>query len=77
MHTFFKPLFLLPSPSGRGAGGEGLYAQCKKRHCLQFNTLSPHPNPLPEGEETCVHTLARREREFNVALLPQHPIKGT
>ena len=58
MHTFFKPLFLLPSPSGRGAGGEGLYAQCKKRHCLQFNTLSPHPNPLPEGEETCVHTLA-------------------
>ena len=36
-----KRIFKLPSPFGRGAGGEGI----EKLNC-------PHPNPLPEGEGT-------------------------
>jgi RecB family exonuclease len=41
----------LPSPSGRGAGGEG--AQSDSRLSRTFSsTGSPHPNPLPEGEGT-------------------------
>jgi len=39
-----------PSPSGRGAGGEGY---CRRPAATQEQTArSPHPNPLPEGEGT-------------------------
>jgi ribonuclease R len=34
----------LPSPSGRGAGGEGIFAESQVKR--------PHPSPLPEGEGT-------------------------
>ncbi len=34
---------ILPSPSGRGAGGEG-------KTLLHSPLLSPHPTPVPEGE---------------------------
>jgi succinate dehydrogenase / fumarate reductase, iron-sulfur subunit len=46
----------LPSPFGRGVGGEGVHhlktpALCEK---------GPHPNPLPKGEGTPILTLSER-----------------
>jgi carboxyl-terminal processing protease len=40
----------LPSPSGRGAGGEGLAEPRQQDN--NFAAESPHPNPLQKGEET-------------------------
>jgi ribonuclease R len=56
----------LPSPSGRGAGGEGM--SDGKR-----DSLSPHPNPLPKGEGTVnltppVHTLLGHMHELAMLL---------
>jgi len=39
---------VLPSPFGRGAGGEG---DCQVPSAIQHGN-SPHPNPLPKGEGT-------------------------
>ena len=41
----------LPSPFGRGAGGEGIVKLHKHGNASAAAT-SPHPNPLPEGEGT-------------------------
>jgi len=45
---------ILPSPVGRGAGGEGLDGE--RSNPLQESSVSPasrpHPNPLPKGEGT-------------------------
>ncbi|MBI5761564.1 MAG: hypothetical protein HZA46_23890, partial [Planctomycetales bacterium] len=42
---------LLPSPPGRGAGGEGtLHCELTPNHQL----TPPHPNPLPKGEGAMV-----------------------
>ena len=38
----------LPSPTGRGAGGEGLIKE--RQTIIIFAELRPSPNPLPEGE---------------------------
>ena len=40
----------LPSPFGRGAGGEGV--DDEKAKMDPFRTVSPHPSPLPKGEGT-------------------------
>ncbi len=40
----FDAADLLPSPSGRGVGGEGSAA------VVPSGAANPHPNPLPEGE---------------------------
>ncbi len=53
---------MLPSPPGRGAGGEGKYAKGAD------NALtSPHPPPLPKGEEGA---LAPSEDEMFVPAKP-------
>jgi len=41
---------ILPSPAGRGAGGEGCsqHGEAKQGH----RSANPHPNPLPAGEGT-------------------------
>ena len=44
----------LPSPSGRGAGGEGVVARIARDD--SFPATGPHPNPLPEGEGTFSHS---------------------
>jgi hypothetical protein len=51
----YKPDFrgFLPSPFGRGAGGEGM-AMLHKLGRQLFLHKSPCPNPLPEGDETNV-----------------------
>ena len=41
----------LPSPSGRGAGGEGFRAQ-QAVYSRSSGPRSPHPSPLPQGEGT-------------------------
>ena len=41
----------LPSPFGRGAGGEGVW-QGSENCRLPRSQISPHPNPLPKGEGT-------------------------
>jgi Na+-translocating ferredoxin:NAD+ oxidoreductase subunit B len=43
---------LLPSASGRGAGGEGL---------ANLPGISPHPSPLPKGEGTVENSLPKGE----------------
>jgi hypothetical protein len=48
-------LYELPSPFGRGAGGEG-----SGQEILQ-TPASPNPNPLPAGEGTGVGTLPARD----------------
>ena len=54
---------MLPSPGGRGAGGEGKYAKGAD------NALtSPHPPPLPKGEEVA---LAPSEDEVLVPAGPR------
>ena len=40
----------LPSPFGRGAGGEGCFVQ--PRCSGRLSCTCPHPSPLPEGEGT-------------------------
>jgi ABC-type multidrug transport system ATPase subunit len=40
----------VPSPSGRGAGGEGIAARLTRNACIP--ATRPHPSPLPEGEGT-------------------------
>ncbi len=55
----------LPSPSGRGAGGEGSHAEGYRK--------SPHPSPLPEGEGTAklappVHALLGHMHELAMLL---------
>jgi heterodisulfide reductase subunit B len=52
----------LPSPSGRGVGGEGCDAAVGSCSCP-----CPHPNPLPEGEGTDSAALPKR----NVTALPK------
>jgi maltooligosyltrehalose trehalohydrolase len=44
---------LLPSPFGRGAGGEGREEFFHPDRSSVPHTRSPHPNPLPKGEGTC------------------------
>ena len=46
----------LPSPSGRGAGGEG--GEPASPEYLASDATGPHPNPLPAGEGTSVQPLA-------------------
>jgi chemotaxis methyl-accepting protein methylase len=47
---YFEPMRRLPSPFGRGAGGEGRAAAWRStERCFG---RSPHPNPLPKGEGT-------------------------
>ncbi len=48
----------LPSPSGKGAGGEGR-SRLSLTPSGQYIPISPHPNPLPEGEGTEWGFLAR------------------
>jgi protein SCO1/2 len=45
----------LPSPFGRGAGGEGFGGQRLVDFEKSLRSLAsrPHPNPLPKGEGTC------------------------
>jgi len=43
----------LPSPSGRGAGGEGEQGS-RAIEAIVSLPRNPHPNPLPEGEGTLV-----------------------
>ncbi|MBI5758147.1 MAG: NAD(P)-dependent oxidoreductase [Planctomycetales bacterium] len=52
VHAVGRCTPILPSPSGRGAGGEG--ARRGAAQPLQTNRHStvPHPNPPPEGEGT-------------------------
>ncbi|MBI5760944.1 MAG: lysine--tRNA ligase [Planctomycetales bacterium] len=42
----------LPSPSGRGAGGEGASHVAGPELQTETHSTPPHPNPLPEGEGT-------------------------
>ncbi len=61
----------LPSPSGRGAGGEGtvghfVATDARKKSVIHSERVPmadcivarPHPNPLPEGEGTVANSLA-------------------
>ena len=48
------PAVLLPSPSGRGAGGEGTPREVGLESKPNTNATPPHPNQLPKGEGTGV-----------------------
>ena len=43
---------MLPSPFGRGAGGEGFGDRCGAGASLCLLVNRPHPSPLPKGEGT-------------------------
>ena len=45
-------LQVLPSPFGRGAGGEGYCANEVLENTFSRGDNGPHPNPLPKGEGT-------------------------
>ncbi len=47
----------LPSPFGRGAGGEGFGGEdCRdQEESAVVAANRPHPSPLPKGEGTCLH----------------------
>jgi hypothetical protein len=49
IHNFSVNCAFLPSPSGRGVGGEGC-AQLECTYPFSAKRSNPHPNPLPEGE---------------------------
>ena len=60
---FSEALRELPSPVGRGAGGEGFLSVGNiggrgGGGGIQLAANRPHPNPLPEGEGTCVQDLS-------------------
>ena len=50
---------ILPSPPGRGAGGEGtsLPAAASNESSDKNRSKLPHPNPLPEGEGTAKYQI--------------------
>ena len=52
---------ILPSPFGRGAGGEGR-AVADALESDSLLSISPHPNPLPRGEGTCCKTSPTADR---------------
>jgi len=58
----------LPSPPGRGAGGEGESAWVIGTH--------PHPNPLPEGEGAGAGASDRVDSHPRVESLPSPPGRG-
>ena len=65
MHISFRLLFLLPSPTGRGAGGEGF-----KIGDAQGNQLLPLTlNPSPGGRGTCAASVDRSYESPHVAAL--------
>jgi diamine N-acetyltransferase len=41
---------MLPSPSGRGAGGEGGLKKSSTANSPHVGPISPHPNPFPDHE---------------------------
>ena len=54
----------LPSPFGRGAGGEGMGSEdCG--HPPGLPASRPHPNPLPKGEGTYQQMLAHEVLVFD------------
>ena len=62
----------LPSPFGRGAGGEGRLVRISKS--TVFSSLRPHPNPLPEGEGTKLPSFDRRASRKSRAMNIRHRI---
>ena len=61
---------MLPSPAGRGAGGEGGMREAGQQPGVSLSQ-SPHPNPFPEGEGTDVPNLLPKGEGTSVAsLLP-------
>ena len=66
---------MLPSPSGREAGGEGRVASSisEERGDDSQTTARPHPNPLPKGEGTTRFTeISRWGMEAAEALAHAH-----
>ena len=63
---------LLPSPFGRGAGGEGVGEGCMRSEESSIpHAARPHPNPLPKGEGTCeALALSQRERGQSTSYFP-------
>jgi hypothetical protein len=57
---------ILPSPAGRGAGGEGVVAQ----------PLSAHPSPLPEGEGTIRTAGELRNQQIEIQKLSVDLVKS-
>ena len=61
--TDMRRRVVLPSPSGRGAGGEGVKDENPSdfQGSPSLHTNRPHPNPLPKGEGTSACNTAQAD----------------
>ena len=66
-------VFLPPSPSGRGAGGEGALRTAGPRTKSTHRSTPPHPSPLPEGEGASKTTATVSQHRFRIQYKGLYP----